>query len=136
MKLGRAPRRLGRVALVGAVALAAACGGTRSPDGAVRALAEAAESGDRDAVYDLLGPATRARLAADAEHAASAAGRRELGPKDLVAAGWSTARWRAVDFDVLARAGDHATVEVRGAGHERETVSCVLVDGNWRVELP
>ncbi len=122
--------------LVALVLLAAACGGARSPDGAVRALAEAAEAGDRDAVYALLGPATRARLTADAERAAQAAGRRELGPHDLVAAGWSPPRWRASDFDVLTRAGDRATVEVRGAGHERETVSCVLVDGQWRVELP
>jgi hypothetical protein len=128
-----------RLVVGGALAFAlalAGCGGTRSPDGAVRALAEAAEAGDRDAVYALLGPATRARLGSDGERAAQAAGRRELGPKDLVAAGWSPPRWRAVDFDVLTRSGDRATVEVRGAGHERETVTCVLVDGNWRVELP
>ena len=118
------------------VLAAAACGGARSPEGAVRALAEAAEAGDRDAVYALLGPATRARLAADADHAAQAAGRRELGPVDLVAAGWSPPKWHAVDFDVLTRSGDRATVEVRGAAHERETVTCVLVDGQWRVELP
>lgn len=119
-----------------AIALfAVACGGTRSPDGAVRALAEAAEAGDRAAVYALFGPATRARLAADAEHAAQAAGRRELGPTDLVAAGWSPPKWHAVDFDVLTRSGDRATVEVRGAAHERETVSCVLAGGEWRVEL-
>ena len=113
----------------------AGCGGDRSPDGAVRALGEAAEAGDRDAVYALLGPATRARLAADAERAAQAAGRRELGPRDLVAAGWSPPRWRAVELDVLSRAGDRAAVEIRGPGHERETLSCVRVDGQWRVEL-
>ena len=118
------------------VLFSAACGGARSPDGAVRALAEATESGDRDAVWALLGPATRARLTADAERAAQAAGRRELGPRDLIAAGWSPPRWHAADFDVLARSGDRATVEVRGATHERETVTCVLVDGQWRVELP
>ncbi|MGZ3430177.1 MAG: hypothetical protein ACXVCV_26185 [Polyangia bacterium] len=120
---------------VAVVLVAAACGGTRSPEGAVRALAEAAESGDREALWALLGPATRARLSGDADRAAQAAGRRELGPKDLVAAGWSPPQWRAVDFDVLTRAGDRATVEVRGPGHERETVNCVLVDGRWRVEL-
>ena len=118
-----------------AVLFAAACGGARSPEGAVRALAEAAESGDRDAVYALFGPATRARLASDAERAAQAAGRREIGARDLVAAGWSPPQWHAVDFDVLTRSGDRATVEVRGAAHERETVVCVLVGGQWRVEL-
>lgn len=125
-----------RLLLALALATTAACGGTRSPDGAVRALAEAAEAGDNDAVYALLGPATRARLATDAAHAAQAAGRRELGPRDLVAAGWSPPMWHAADFDVLSRAGDRATVEVRGAAHERETLTCVLVDGQWRVELP
>jgi hypothetical protein len=120
---------------VAALLVAAACSGARSPEGAVRALAEAAESGDREARWALLGPSTRARLAADGDRAAQAAGRRELGAKDLIAAGWSPPHWRAVDFDVLTRAGDRATVEVRGPGHERETVSCVLVDGQWRVEL-
>ena len=119
-----------------ALLLVAACGGARSPEGAVRALAEAAESGDRDAVYALLGPATRARLAGEAAKAAQAAGRRELGPKDLVAAGWSPPRWRAAEFDVMTRSGDRATVEVRGPSHERETVLCVQLDGQWRVELP
>ncbi len=121
--------------MVALALLVAACG-TRSPEGAVRALAEASEAGDRDAVYELLGPATRARLAADADRAAHEAGRHELGPVDLVGAGWSAPRWRAVDFDVLTRSGDRATVEVRGAAHERETLTCVLVDGAWRVELP
>lgn len=119
-----------------AIALVLAACGTRSPEGAVRALAEASEAGDRDAVFALLGPATRARLAADAERAAHEAGRHELAAVDLIGAGWSAPRWRAVDFDVLTRAGDRATVEVRGAAHERETLSCVLVDGDWRVELP
>ena len=119
-----------------AIALfAVACGGTRSPDGAVRAIAEAAAAGDGDGVYARLGPATRARLQGDAALAARASGRRELGPKDLVAAGWSPPKWRAVDFDVLTRSGDRATVEIRGAAHERETVACVLVGGEWRVEL-
>jgi hypothetical protein len=119
-----------------AFVLAAAGCGTRSPEGAVRALTEAAEAGDREAVFALLGPATRARLTGDAAKAAQAAGRRELAPVDLVAAGWSPPRWHAVDFDVLTRSGDRATVEVRGAAHERETLSCVLIDGAWRVELP
>ena len=125
-----------RAIVAGAIVVAAtACSGARSPEGAVRALAEAAEAGDRDGVLALLGPATRARLAADAERAAQAAGRRELGPTDLVAAGWSAPKWHAVDFDVLTRSGDRATVEVRGAAHERETVACVAVGGQWRVEL-
>jgi hypothetical protein len=119
-----------------AFVVAAGCGAARSPDGAVRALAEAAEAGDRDAVWALLGPATRARLTADAEKAAQASGRRDLQPRDLVAAGWSAPRWKIADVDVVADSGGRATVEVRGRGGERETLSCVRADGNWRVELP
>jgi hypothetical protein len=129
-------RTLMAAALVVALLFASACGGARSPEGAVRALAEAAESGDRDAVWSLLGPATRARVKADADRARAAAGRREIVGRDLLAAGWSPPRWRAAGFDVIARSRGHATVEVRGAAHERETVLCVLVDGAWQVELP
>ena len=118
------------------LAMLAGCGGARSPEGAVRALQEAAESGDRDAVWQLLGPATRARLTADAQKAAQAAGRRELGARDLLAAGWSAPRWHAAEYDVLASDGTTATVEVRGPAHERETLRCVRQGAQWTVELP
>lgn len=124
------------LAWVLAAVLLGGCGGARSPEGAVRALSEAAEAGNRDAVWALLGPATRKRLEADAARAAQAAGRRELGPRDLLAAGWAPPRWRASDLDVVSRDGDRAVVEVTGPRHERETVACVRVDGQWRVELP
>jgi hypothetical protein len=119
-----------------AVAPAACASGARSAEGAVRALAEAAESGDRDAVWMLLGPATRARLQRDAERAAQVAGRRELKARDLLAAGWSPPRWRASEFEVIAANGDQATVEVRGSHHERERLACVRANGQWQVELP
>jgi hypothetical protein len=111
------------------------CGGARSPEGAVRALAEAAESGSRDDVWRLIGPATRARLTADAAHAAAAAGRRDVGPRDLLAVGWSPPRWHIVGIDVIARQGDRATVEVRGEAHQRQSVTCVYVERQWHVEL-
>jgi hypothetical protein len=128
--------------LVAALALllvlvpAACASGARSAEGAVRALAEAAESGDRDAVWLLLGPATRARLAADAQRAAQVAGRRELQARDLLAAGWSPPRWRAAEFELVSASGDHASVEVRGPHHEREQLACVRSHGQWQVELP
>ena len=122
--------------VVVAALLLGGCGGARSPEGAVRALTEAAEAGNRDAVWALLGPATKKRLEADAARAAQAAGRRELGPEDLIAAGWAPPRWRPAELDVIGRNGDHATVEVSGPRHQRETIACVRVDGQWRVELP
>src|SRR5438094_7582924 len=93
--------------------LLAACGaGTRSPVGAVRALAEAAQDGDRDAVWRLLGPETRARLETDARRAAQLSGRRALPPQEMLAVGWFQPRWHLDDAREIERAGDRATVEV------------------------
>jgi hypothetical protein len=129
--------RLKHVLVTGVMGLMlGGCGGARSPEGAVRALQEAAETGDRDAVWQLLGPATRARLTADAQKAAQAAGRRELSGRDLLAAGWSAPRWHAAEYDVLAADSSSATVEVRGPAHERETLRCVRQGSQWTVELP
>lgn len=116
--------------------LCGGCRGPRSPESAVRALAEAAEAGDREAVFALLGPATQARLTVQARRAAQAAGRRELGPQDLLAVGWAPPRWHPLDFSVLEHSAKGATVEARGPAGLRQTVACVRVDGQWRVELP
>jgi hypothetical protein len=102
----------------------------------VRALAEAAQAGDRAEVWRLVGPATRARLTADARAAAQLAERRALEPVDLIAAGWFAPRAQPVEFRELTVEGDHATVEVRGARGEREQVACTRVGAAWRVELP
>ncbi len=110
--------------------------GTRSPEGAVRAFAEASSDGDREGAWRLLGPATRGKLESDARRAAELSGRRPLKPAEMLAVGWFPPRFRADDVRELARTGADATVEVRGARGERETVRCVRVDGDWRVELP
>jgi hypothetical protein len=123
--------------LVAAAALALGCGaGTGSPAGVVRALAEASADGDRDQVWRLLGPATRARLEADAARAAEQSGRRALPASEMLAVGWFAPRFRPREVRELERAAGRATVEVRGEHGEREAVSCVHVDGQWRVELP
>jgi hypothetical protein len=124
-------------ALALAAALALGCGaGTGSPAGAVRALAEAGADGDRDQAWRLLGPATRARLQADAARAAEQSGRRALPASEMLAVGWFAPRFRPREVRELARAAERATVEVRGEHGELEVVSCVRVDGQWRVELP
>ncbi len=119
------------------VALVAGCGaGTGSPEGAVRALGEAALDGDRAAVWKLLGPATRARLTADAERAARLEGRRSLPPEEMLAVGWFPPRFHLEGAREISRDGARATVEVRGEKGERETVACVKEGGAWKVELP
>jgi Domain of unknown function (DUF4878) len=123
--------------VVCALVFAGGCGaGTRSPTGAVRALAEAAQEGDRDAVWRLLAPETRARLEADSKRAAQLSGRRQVAAQEMLAVGWFPPRFRLDDAREVERSGDRATVEVRGAGGERERVSCVRVDGTWKIELP
>jgi hypothetical protein len=114
--------------------LLAGCGGARSPAGAVRALCEAANEADRDGVRALLGPASRARLAADAALAARAGGRARP-DADLLAVGWFPTAYAFTDVREVERRGDDAWVETRGSHGEHDRVHCVRVDGAWRVEL-
>lgn len=123
-------------ALVTALLFAAGCSaGARSPEGAVRRLADAAAVGDRDAVWALLGPETKARLEADAKRLAPA-GRRTLSPSELLAVGWEPARFRLTEIRLREKRGDEAEVEVRGPSGELERVRCVRVGDRWTVELP
>ena len=123
--------------LSGVLAVLSGCSaGTRSPVGAVRALTEAAQAGDRAEVWRLVGPRTRARLTADAQRAGVLAGRRPAPGEQMLAVGWFAPRFTAEQVEELSRNGDRATVEVRGAHGEREQVECVRVDGEWKVELP
>jgi len=116
---------------------AAGCSaGTRSAAGAVRALAEAAQAGDRAEVWRLVGPATRARLQEDARRAAALAGGAPVAPEKLLAVGWFAPSFRLEEARELSREGDHAVVEARGSDGRREQVTCVRVDGQWKVELP
>jgi hypothetical protein len=127
----------GRGVWLAAALLLGACGaGTRSPVGAVRALAEAAADGDREEVWRLLGPNTRARLEADARRAAEQSGRRVQPPMEMLAVGWFPPRFRVADVREVERAGDRATVEVWGKEGQRELVTCVRVSQAWKVELP
>ncbi len=130
--------RRSRAALGAAVVVAGltpACG-RDDPEAAVRAFDRAAAAGARTEVYALLGPATRARLVADARRAAEQSGRRGVRPEELLAIGWSPRRFRSAVVHVVGRAGEHADVEVIGERGERELLSVVRVDGAWRVELP
>jgi len=119
------------------LALVGGCSaGSRSPEGAVRALAEAAADGDRALVWRLLGPDTRAKLESDARHAAELSGRRAMKPEEMLAVGWFPSKLRVDDVRELDREGNHADVEVRASDGRTERVRCVRVSGAWRVELP
>jgi hypothetical protein len=118
------------------IVLAGCSAGTRSPVGAVRALAEAAQAGDRAEVWRLVGPATRAKLSEDAKKAGALAGRRPASPEQMLAVGWFSPKYQPDQVRELSRSGERAQVEVIGPKGEWQEVSCVRVDGQWKVELP
>lgn len=126
----------GRARLLVVLVLTAIACDRDDPTSVVQRFDKAAEMGSRAQVFALLGPATRARLESDARRAGELSGRRGVAPEELLAVGWSPRRFRSASVRELARAGDHAEVEVVGEGGEREVLSLVRVDGRWRVELP
>jgi hypothetical protein len=125
-----------------AMALAAAVAGRScrvsqpGPEGTVRELVQAAKIGDRDAVYELLTPATRARLEAEARRATDLVGGAErYHAKDLISIALGDPGAIPTDITVIDERGDRATVEiVSPAGRAR--LELVLVDGRWRVDMP
>lgn len=125
-----------------AMALAAAVAGRScrvsepGPEAAVRDMFQAAKTMDRDAVFELLAPDTRARLAAQAKRATDLVGAAvRYSAKDLVSIGSTDASATPTDITVVEERGDHATVEVV-APTGRARVELVRIDGRWRIELP
>jgi hypothetical protein len=88
------------------------------------------------AVYDRLGPRTRAHIEAllVATHRTGSA--RMLAPADLVAVGWLPPAWEPAGTRVLHRDGAEADVEVYSAIGDRQTVHTVREGRSWKVELP
>ncbi len=122
-----------------ATGLAVGCGARddgSSPEAAVRSLIATARAGDRGAVYDRLGPRTRAHIEAllVATHRTGSA--RMLAPSDLVAVGWLPPAWEPAGTRVLHRDGAEAEVEVYSATGDRQTVHTVREEKSWKVELP
>jgi len=128
--------------ILAAMALAAAVAGRScrvsqpGPEAAVRDLLHAARAGDRDTVFELLAPATRARLEAEARRATDLVGAsRRYTAKDLVSIGSSGDVAAPTDITVLDERGDRAIVEVVSpAGRSR--MELVRVEGRWRIEIP
>ncbi len=138
--------RLPTIAAVGsmlaAMALAAAVAGRScrvtqpGPEVAVRDMIQAAKTADRDAVFDLLSPATRTRLDAAAKHATEVVGAStRYTAKDLISIGSTDATASPTDITVIDEVNDHASVEVVSpAGRSR--MELVKVAGRWLIDLP
>lgn len=106
------------------------------PEIAVRDLLQAAKTGDRDRVFEMLSPTTRERLDAAAKHATELVGAStRYTAKDLISIGSSEHVAPPTDITVLEEQGEHALVElVSPAGRAR--MDLVRVNGRWLIDLP
>ncbi|MDB4963337.1 MAG: hypothetical protein JWP01_3336 [Myxococcales bacterium] len=125
-----------------AMALAAAVAGRScrvtqpGPEAAVREMLHAAKTGDRDAVFSLLSPATRNRLDAEAKRATDLVGAAtRYTAKDLLSIGSSDGIAAPTDITVLEERGDRASVEVVSPSG-RARIELIKVEGRWRIDLP
>jgi hypothetical protein len=130
------------VSIVAAMALAVAVAGRScrvsqpGPEAAVRDMLRAAMTGDRDTVYDLLGPETHKRLEAEARRASDMVGATlRYTAKDLVSLGSSEGVIPPSDITVLEETDDSAVVLVV-RGEDRATMQLVRSDDRWLVEIP
>ena len=127
---------------IAAMAIAAAVAGRscrvsqRGPEAAVRDMLQAARTGDLDRVFELLSPATRAGLEAQARRATDLVGGSErFSAKALVSMGSSDGVPAPTDITVLDELDDRAVVEiVSPAGRSR--LELVRVGGRWLIDLP
>jgi hypothetical protein len=110
--------------------------GGSNPEEAVQSLIAAARAGDRVAVYQRLGPRTRARIDELMSSARRTGATRVLRPEDLVTVGWVPPAWEAAGTRQLHREGDEAEVEVYSGGGDRQSVRVVREAKSWKVELP
>jgi hypothetical protein len=128
--------------ILAAMALAAALAGRScrvsqpGPEAAVRDFLHAAKTSDRDAVYDLLAPQTRARLEVEARRATDLVGASvRYTAKDLLSIGSSEGIPPPTDITLVEERAERAVVEiVSPAGRSR--IELVRVDGRWLVEVP
>ena len=127
---------------VAAMALAAAVAGRScrvtqpGPDVTVRDLLQAARTGDRNLVLELLAPSTRAHLEAQAKRATDLSGASmRYTAKDLISIGASEASSIPTHITEIEQRADDAVVEIVSAAG-RSRVQLVRVKGRWRVELP
>ena len=130
------PARLLGALWLACAALGCSAGGARTPEGAVQQFIAAAHAGDRAAIYQRLGPRTRARIEAMQEASRRTGGRLVTRPEDFLAAGWAQPAWEMAGTRTLREEGAAAEVEVYSATGDRHTLSLVREGAEWKVELP
>ncbi len=131
-------RVLRRIALCWCL-VASACSDAKtasSPEGTVKEVIAATRVADRVGVYQRLGPATRARIEALGASARKMTGRVAMLPEDFLSVGWAPPAWEAAGMRTLHRDEKTAEVEVYSAAGDRHSVTMVLEDKSWKIELP
>ncbi len=105
------------------------------PDAAVHELLQAARTGDRHAVFELLSPDTQRRLDERAQNATSMVGANvRYTAIDLISIGSFDDQPAPTELRVVEQYGDKAVVEVESsAGPARITL--IKIDGRWRIDL-
>jgi hypothetical protein len=133
-----------RWAAVGTAILAAvvvwtwlrADGSSGSPEGVARAFILATREGDRQAVWDHLGPASRERLEKAAWDATQkVGGARRFTALDVLDVGTSATSYLPTGVVLRESKDDHATVDILGPDGRRDELRLVRVTGSWKVEL-
>ena len=125
-----------------AVALALAVGGrgcgvdSNSAEGVARALSEAGRAGDRKAVYELLGPRTRAALELKAKRASDlVGGAQRFTALDLISIGKVAEGSESNRYVVHPMKQGQANVEIIDSAGRSWHILAVKVGDTWRVEL-
>jgi hypothetical protein len=101
------------------------------PEIAVKDFLHAAKTNDRETLFALLGPTTRARLEVEAKRATDFVGAAvRYTAKDMVSIG-TFDDTTAPDITVVEEQGDRAVVYIGGS-----RIELVRVEGFWRLEVP
>jgi hypothetical protein len=107
-----------------------------NPEGAVQMFIAAARSGDRIAVYQRLGPATRARIEGILSSSQYQGSRNVVRPEDFFSVGWAPPAWEPAGVRTVHRDGERAEIEVYSAGGDRHSLTLVHEGKEWKIELP
>lgn len=125
-----------------AMALAAAVAGRScqvrqpGPELTIHDLLQAAKTNNRDLIFELLTPATRERLEAEAKRATDLVGAAvRYTAKDMISINANVDVSAPSDITVIEERNGHAVVEIVSASG-RSRLQLFEIDGRWRVDLP
>jgi len=127
-----------RLVLVVALLIASCSSRERAdnPEGAVHLFIAAARSGDRVAVYQRLGPATRERIEKLLTSSQYQGARSIARAEDFFSVGWAPPAWEPAGVRTVHRDRDRAEVEVYSAAGDRHSLTLVREGKEWKIELP